>query len=212
MKRAFGTPVTLAVLAASAMLSSGSSTSANLVANPNFDLDSPPAQTAPLDWTFTPAASGSDFMVGPGAGFGSFSPPNAANFGATGPFDDELSQVLSTVAGDSYTISFELAHPETNTANDFSAWFGGAELYSLVNASAFPYTLVTLSGVATSSSTTLAFYGRENPFWYVLDNVSVTGPAIPETPTWTMLLAGFAGLGLIGMRGAGRRQKPLFRN
>jgi hypothetical protein len=56
----------------------------NLVANPGFDLDSPPGGTAPLDWTLVHAVVGSDFFVGPGPGFGAFSDPNSANFGAVG--------------------------------------------------------------------------------------------------------------------------------
>lgn len=110
---------------------------ANLVANPNFDLNSPPGETAPLDWTFTPAASGSDFFVGAGPGFGAFSPPNSANFGAVGSLDDELSQVLATAPG-TYTISFELAHAGTDGANDFSVTFGGATVFSIVDTASFP--------------------------------------------------------------------------
>jgi PEP-CTERM motif len=91
-----------------------------------------------------------------------------------GPLDDELSQVFSTTAGDTYTITFELAHDTTDDENDFSVEFGGSTIYSLVNADAFPYTLVTLTATATSSSTTLAFLGREVPGWYDLDDVSVS--------------------------------------
>jgi hypothetical protein len=89
--------------------------------------------------------------------------------------DDELSQTLATVAGQEYTLSFELAHDATDSENDFSAWFGADEVLSLVNSSAFGYTLYSYTVLATSASTTLAFYGREVPAWYDLDNVSVTG-------------------------------------
>jgi hypothetical protein len=166
---------------------------ANLVANPNFDL-------SPLgvDWTFTPAPSGSDFFYGAGPTFGAFSPPNSANFGAVGAFDDEISQVLATTPGASYTISFELAHDSTNAENDFSVTFGGTTVFSIVNTAEFGYTLETVTGVATSSSTTLAFFGREVPAWYDLDNVSVV--PTPEPPTWSMMLVGFAGLGFAGYR------------
>jgi hypothetical protein len=166
----------------------------NIVSNPSFDLDSPPSQTAPQDWTLTPAASGSDFFVGAGPTYGAYSSPNAANFGATGDYDDTLSQVLSTTAGQTYTISFQLAHDSSNAANDFSVTFGGATLLSLVNTDAFDWTLETFTATATSSSTVLAFNGREVPAWYGLDNVNVS--AVPEPGTWAMLLAGFGALGL----------------
>jgi hypothetical protein len=92
-------------------------------------------------------------------------------------YDDELSQVLATTVGQTYTLSFELAHTETDRENDFSVQFGGITVFSLVNAAAFGYTLETLTVTATSSSTTLAFFGREVPAWYDLDDVSV-GPLV----------------------------------
>jgi hypothetical protein len=190
------------VLAVGAMLSLVGTARANLVANPGFDLDSPGSQTAPLDWSLTPATAGADFFVGPGPVYGAFSSPNSANFGATSTFDDELSQVLATTAGQAYSISFELAHTDTDTANDFSVQFGGTTIFSLLNAPAFGYTLETFTATATSSSTTLAFFGRENPSWYDLDNVSVGAvSATPLPATWTMLIAGFIGLGLCAYRG-----------
>jgi hypothetical protein len=114
--------------------------------------------------------------------------------------DDELYQTLATVPGTTYTISFYLAHPASNTANDFSVDFGGVQGFSIVNAGAFDYTLETFNVTATSTSTVLAFFGRENPSWFDLDNVSVTSTSIPEASTWAMLIAGFAGLGLAGRR------------
>jgi hypothetical protein len=190
--------IAAAAFAALTGLAGPAGATVNIVANPNFDLNTPPGGTAPLDWTLTPAASGSDFYVGTGPVYGAFSLPNAANFGATGSLDDTLSQVLATVPGRMYTLSFELAHDSSNTENDFSAWFGGTEVFSLVNADSFPFSLFSFDVVATSSSTALAFDGREVPAWYGLDNVSVT--SIPEARTWTMMLVGFACLCFAGYR------------
>jgi len=182
----------------------------DLVANGNFDLNSPPNQTAPVDWTLTPAAGGSDFLVEPGPGYGAYSAPNSANFGAVSSEDDELSQILSTVAGDSYTLSFYLAHDTTDSANDFSASWNGSDVLSLVDASAFGYTQYTYTVAATSSSTTLAFYGRENPSWYDLDNVSVTGQAGSAVPEPSSLL--LLGSGLAGLAGLARRKLRVLRH
>ena len=103
----------------------------NQLTNGNFDANNPGTQTAPLGWTLTPASSGADFFVGAGPTYGAFSSPNSANFGSVSGTDDELSQTLSTVPGQQYTITFELAHNSSNAANDFSAYFGAQQLLSL---------------------------------------------------------------------------------
>jgi hypothetical protein len=196
MRKLFAGAAFAAIMALAGQASAGT----NIVANPGFDLDSPGPGVAPLDWTLNQATSGRDFFVGPGPTFGPFSAPNSANFGAVGSQDDILSQVLFTVPGDTYTISFELAHDSTNSANDFNAWWGTTNLLNLVNAPAFGYTLYTFTEVGTPGPlTVLSFHGRENPAWYLLDDVSVT-TTIPEASTWAMMVLGFAGLGFAGFR------------
>jgi hypothetical protein len=180
-------------LAAGAMFSLTAPASANLVTNGDFEADSPASQTAPLGWTLTPASSGSDFFVGAGPGFGAFAGANSANFGATGNFDDVLSQILTTTPGQSYTISFELALASTDSQNDFSAFFGSNQLYSLTNGSSFGYTLLSFTSTATSASTTLSFNGREVPSWYDLDNVDVEPTVVPEPFTLSLFGTGLAG-------------------
>jgi len=105
--------------------------------------------------------------------------PNGRAF-ANSRFDDELSQVLATTPGKTYTITFQLAHAFTDGENDFSVEFGGDTIFSIVNTAAFPYTLETVTGTATSSSTTLAFFGREAESWYDLDDVSVSATGGPD--------------------------------
>lgn len=165
---------------------------ADIVLNGNFDANSPGWNTAPLDWTLTPASSGSDFAVVFNPAIGVISAPNSANFGAIGSLDDTISQVLPTVAGESYILDFFLAHDATDNQNDFHAIWNGTPVLNLVNASSFPYTEFTFDVVATGSSTTLAFAGREVPAWFSLDNVSVNpDPAndstIPEPASVVLL-------------------------
>lgn len=171
---------------------------ANIVLNGDFDANSPTPDTAPLDWTLITATSGSDFFVGTGEFWGSFSSPNAANFGATGAFDDTLEQTLTTVAGESYTLTYELAHASSDAANDFSVSWGGVTIPGsvLVNTAGFDYQSYSFTVTATSSSTVLAFAGREVPSWFDLDDVSVTplGIATPEPGYFAILGVVFVGL------------------
>ena len=58
------------------------------------------------------------------------------------------------------------------------------QLLSLVNQSAFGYTLYSYTVTAASASTVLAFFGRENPAFYDLDNVTVQGPPGLAATNW----------------------------
>jgi len=175
--------LTAAVTFAAIVMWSGSSSASNLVMNPGFE-------TGDLtDWTFTAAASGSDFFVGAeGAHSGTY----AAWFGAvTPPYVDTISQVLPTVSGDTYTFSFWLQHTPGVDENTFQAYWGGTTVYSVLDIGTFAYTQFTFTEVA-SGPTTIAFAGYEVPSWFQLDDVSVTPSAVPE-PT-ALTLAGIAGL------------------
>ena len=78
-------------------------------------------------WTTTPAAIGSDFGVDPvNPNSGSFE----AFFEATvPPFLDTISQSISTIAGQTYDISFFLEN-EGPPQNQFIAMFGSTTLLS----------------------------------------------------------------------------------
>jgi hypothetical protein len=191
----------LAIVAFGLLLVVAGPASADLVVNGNFDANSPPAQTAPAGWTLTPAASGSDFFVGAGPGFGAFSPPNSANFGAVGSLDDTLSQTLATTPGVTYTLTYQLAHDGTaGDGNDFSASFGGVVIPGsvLVDAAGFGYTLFSFTVTASTASTVLSFAGREVPAWYDLDNVSVVG--VPEPSSLALSGLGMVGAGFFAVR------------
>jgi len=130
-----------------------------------------------------------------------------------------VSQVLTTVTGKTYKVSFALAGNPDGP--------GGDSLKVLVTTAsgAFPQVDTFLAGAgfnshaamgwvtknftfkATSGSTLLAFASDNDSFYGpALDNVSIS--AIPEPATWAMMIAGFGVAGAT-IRAARRRHALL---
>ena len=125
-----------------------------------------------------------------------------ANLGAS-PGPGALSQSLTTVAGNFYTLSFYLANDITaglGPSTAFEVFWNGVSVLALpANSPAFGYTNFTITGlVATGSASTLLFqYHHDNDFWR-LDDVSVNVPEGGST-MW-MALPTFAAIGLVYSR------------
>ena len=136
---------------------------------------------------------------------------NTGNFGAfLGPVGSigTLTQVLNTVAGTNYNISFDLLQRGGRPAL-FKVFFDGNEVYSTTS-STQPNPYTTLSGfteTASTALTTLQIQFRQDPDFYSLDNVSVQGQlaAVPEPGTWALMLVGFGAVGT-AMRSRSRRR------
>ncbi|WP_338846455.1 PEP-CTERM sorting domain-containing protein [Massilia sp. W12] len=120
--------------------------------------------------------------------------------GATGSVG-YISQVLNTIAGQRYTLSFDVYNTATSTDPNkvtFNAMFGDNEVYSVKN-TALNWSHITLDVLATSNATELKFGARNDPSFFRMDNVSVQA-AVPEAETYAMLLAGLGVMGMIARR------------
>jgi hypothetical protein len=126
-----------------------------------------------------------------------------AVFGYVGGLNG-VSQGIATDVGQSYDISFYLANLGGDP-NEYVVQFGSTVLTDVIDAPEFSYTQLQFVATATSSLTTISFAFRQDPSWFLLDNVVVTS-AVPEPSTLT--LSGIASLiGLIyGVRPRKRKR------
>jgi PEP-CTERM motif len=161
---------------------------AELVTNGGFETGSFSGWTLGGNTGFTGVSGGAVKNTG---SFGAFFGPVGSN--------GTLSQVLNTVAGTQYSVSFDLRNTG-GVPNFFDVLADGASVFQLTNSGGFPSVYTTFSGflfTAATNATTLQLKYRQDPgFWYV-DNVSVQGQlaAVPEPGTWALMLVGFGAVG-----------------
>jgi choice-of-anchor C domain-containing protein len=117
-------------------------------------------------------------------------------------------QTISTVAGQAYTVSFDLAGnpdgaPIVKLAiADATGLPGAAYLFDTTGKTKtnMGWTTFTYDFIAQSNSTTLTFSnsnqaGFLTPYGAALDNISISSGA-PEPASWALMLLGFGGLGM----------------
>jgi hypothetical protein len=196
MKQLFRLPLLVAV-AALCCVGAASSNAQNIVQNGGFESGG----LAP--WTLNDQSGlsgvGSDPLFARSGAHHAFL--GTGNFGFA-----SLNQVLNTVPGVSYTLSFWLAHDVTSAPNNqFSVFFNGTMIpgSQLTNVGTFGYTNFTFTGlVATSNQTPLTFSFRDNDDFFRLDDVTV----IPEPSTYALLITAGGLLGLVQYRRIQRRR------
>lgn len=196
MKMSYPIRISFCVLAVVVGGSISQARAAELVVNGGFDDDN----TNFIGWTHTGDANGFD-SVGTDPLF-SVSLPNHANLGSS-PDLGSLSQTLTTVNGQSYTLSFWLrndggADVGNSILNSFEAKWNGAAVLSLTNSAVFNYTQFTYTVTATSSSTSLEFNYRNDADYFRLDSVSVQ--QVPEPSVIYLAIPALAMFGLIRYR------------
>ncbi len=92
-----------------------------------------------------------------------------------GPVDTTggISQVIPANVGDSVTVTFWLANLSSAATHSFSADFDGQNLVSLVNDASKGFTQFSYNVVVTGANPVLSFTFRNDPSYYLLDDVSV---------------------------------------
>ena len=197
----------LAVILAGAVIQANAD---NLVVDPSFESGIPGPYTGSMgDGWFVTAETGA-ICNNSGLGCGS---AGVAHTGTQMAFLDwsttlnTISQTLTTVVGQTYTISYFVAGSQPNfleVAFGGSTLFDGAAPTSGVG-SPSDYVQYTFTSTATSTSTVLAFSGQRTVGGEeLLDDVSVTASSVPEPSS--LLLLGTGALGLFGP--IGRKLPP----
>ena len=89
-----------------------------------------------------------------------------------GPFLGDLWQVVPTMAGQKYALSFWLRN--TGQPSAFQVFWDAALVYELVDAPDFPWTPISLEGlIASHDGTTLRFGFYNKPYWWFIDDIVV---------------------------------------
>lgn len=162
----------------------------NLVSNCGFETGDFSDWTLSGNTSFTVVASNIDGFL-----------PNSGDFfAALGPFgsDGFLSQILTTVPGQEYTLSWYLGS-DGQTPNDFDAEIDGVTLFSQVDlpSTGGSYVPYSETFTAAGSSTLLTFSFRNDFGFLALDDVSAVVVAVPEPASIGLLMAA---LGAVGWR------------
>ena len=91
-----------------------------------------------------------------------------------------LSQTLSTVPGQTYLLSFWLSNPQSGSTETFQASWNGSTVYSINNPGVLGWTNQKFIVSATGTNTVLQFSVRNDPWYFGLDDVTVTPVSLPS--------------------------------
>ncbi len=178
-------------LAVAAMVGGTASAHANLVTNGDFE-------SSDLNLTGWTVSNGAQILP-------STAPVIDGNVSAQlgdTPSPGTLSQVLPTINGTTYTISFLLQNFDNFSSNSFAVTFGGDTLLALTNAGPDNAPVPESFTDTPGANATLAFTDtNDNSFW-LLDDVVVTPvqTGVPEPSTIALIGGGLLITGLAARR------------
>jgi hypothetical protein len=185
--------VTRAVFAAGMIVATSQAQASNLIVNGDFGTGDFTGWTADaVSYPMYIATSPVD-------------PANTSGYSAqiagysSGP--DTLSQTVADTANQVYDLSFWLDVEDGGPTTSLVVNWGATQVYSELNAGPFDIWQYFSFDVTGTGSDTLGFIDANDPSLTFLDDVSLT--AVTTTPlpsTWTMLIAGFVGLGFFAYR------------
>jgi hypothetical protein len=184
----------------------------------NYSAYVPAGQTPDQNWCCTlegsagPGYGVANGMVGPPGGGASVVIDGTNGFGPSGGFGYIQQTVGGLVSGQTYTLSFwqagstELGISSAQNENFVvtlgDQTVGSSPLMDVPGQGFVPWnaysTTFTWDGVGDILQ--IAAVGSGDPAFVMLADVSLTGgggPATPEASTWMMMVAGFAGVGLL---------------
>jgi hypothetical protein len=208
-----------AAITGAVLLLISTAANANLLVNGNFSASTSETATPP-GWTQLGPSDGviQDSLFGTPAYHGYTSYYDLGGFGdAYGTVGDGLEQTVATTPGVSYVLTFGLAsenspaYPGGTTTLTVSVGGTPASYVLAINPSygelAEPWTTEVIAFVASGTSTLISFVetanndgGNNDPV--IADaELSTAMSSTPLPSTWTMLIAGFAGLGFVAYRG-----------
>lgn len=157
------------------------------------------------DWT----VSGAAFTCGSPTPGISTNGPHSGTYSACFGNPDSLtfiSQVLATVPGQEYEVSFWYAQqpPADIRSNEAEVIWGGTTVINAFNVPVTPWTFAAFEVTASGASTQITFGFDNGPGWFALDDVSVD--AVPEPCAAVLCGIGFALLA--AFRGLRRKAAP----
>ena len=116
-----------------------------------------------------------------------------------------LYQILPTMAGDTYTLSFQ--YQGAGSPDELKVFFGSIVADYLINVNTATLMTYTVSGlVASSNATKLMFLGRQDPGFNLLEDVTVNDDGPVPSPVPEPGTVGLVGTGFLTLMGFARRR------